>query len=232
MLNTMEVFDIEKNAWVVWFSLPPMQSKRMQHAAVEAQGRVFVAGGFDGTRDMTTFECFDPVRNMWMWLDSMSTRRSYLALARSEGHIFAIGGQDRLSGSARAHSTVEAFDLHSERWFERPPLQAPRIAPAAAALLGAAGEEIVYVCGGSDGEEVLASVECYVASADTAAWTSGPPMSTPRLSHAAVVFRNKLYVIGGSDGQGPLDTFECFDPQEGHWSAPMRMGELPFDVKE
>lgn len=231
MLNTMEVFDVEKNAWVVWFSMPPMQSKRMQHAAIAAEGKVFVAGGFDGTRDMATFECFNSALNEWAWLDSMFVRRSYLAMTLAKGHLFAIGGQDRLSGAARAHSTVEAFDLFSERWYERPPLQVPRIAPAAATLVSESGEEVVYVCGGSDGEEVLASVECYTASSDGGCWSSAPPMHTPRLSHAVAVFRNKLYVLGGSDGHGPLDTFECFDPQEGRWSPPMRMGSLPGPVK-
>jgi len=94
-------------------------------------------------------------------------------------------------------------------------------------LVGEFGEEVVYVCGGSDGEEVLASVECYVANGEGGAWTAAPPMSTPRISHGAVALRNRLYVFGGSDGQTPLDTFECFDPKEGRWSPPVRMGNFP-----
>merc|ERR1712070_924021 len=58
-------------------------------------------------------------------------------------------------------------------------------------------------------------------------WSPAPPMSTPRLGHAAAVVKNKLYVIGGYDGKEPLDTFECFDPETDQWSPPMKMGALP-----
>lgn len=229
MLNTVEAFDVEKSEWILWYTLPPMQSKRMQHAAVAAGDKIFVCGGFDGRRDMATVECFNPTLNQWSWMDSMSTRRSYLGMAVAEKHIYAIGGQDRLSGTARAHATVEAFDLHSERWYERPPLSVPRIAPAVVSVVSRTGEEFIYVCGGSNESEVLASVERF--DVKRGKWTELPPMNTPRLSHAAVVFKHRMFVFGGSDGEGPLDTFEVFDLHKHLWGPSLKLGQFEQDLK-
>jgi len=223
MLNTFEAFNIENNEWCSWFHLPPMHTKRMQHAAVAASGgRIFVCGGFDGCRDMAVFECFSRELNQWTRKDNMTQRRSFLGLALANKHIWAMGGQDRLDGQIRALATVEAFDLHSERWIEQPPLSCPRIAPAVVSAVNRTGQ-FIYVCGGSDGQHVLDSMECF--NVDEGKWTELPSMGHPRLSHAAAYFRDRLYVFGGNDGQGPLDTFQVYDPRKNVWGPLLKMGD-------
>jgi len=226
-LNTIEVFDPAENAWGYWFTMPPMQTKRTLHGSAVGNGRVFVCGGFDGMRDMNTTECYDPRTNSWTTKSSWNLKdgRSYLALCTCKGLIYAIGGQDRRRETGpRAHHSVEAFDLYSERWLEATPLETGRLGLTASHLVHPDGEDYVYACGGSDGSDVLASVERFNVREGT--WNPAPPMSTPRLGHAAAVVNNKLYVIGGYDGKEPLDTFECFDPELGQWGPAMKFGTV------
>lgn len=227
-LNTLEVFDPEEGVWAYWFTMPPMQTKRTLHASAVGNGRLFVCGGFDGMRDLQTVECYDHSTNAWQWKSHLSVGRSYLALASVEGHIYAIGGQDRrLETGPRAHVTVEAFDLYSERWIPKEPMATGRLGHSATVLIDEEGGEHIYVCGGSDGSEVLSSVEVY--NVREGKWMETPPMNVARLGHGAAVVNNLLYIIGGFDGKDPLDTFECFDPKTSSWGPLLKIGS---DKKE
>lgn len=226
-LNTIEVFDPAENAWGYWFTMPPMQTKRTLHGAAVGNGRVFVCGGFDGMRDMNTTECYHPGTNSWQTKTTWNLHegRSYLALCSCQGMVYAIGGQDRRKETGpRAHQSVEAFDLYSERWLPQAPLETGRLGLTASCLFHPDGDEYIYACGGSDGSDVLASIERFNFREGT--WSSAPSMTTPRLGHAAAVVNNKLYVIGGYDGKEPLDTFECFDPELGKWGPALKIGAI------
>lgn len=225
-LNTIEVFDTEKNEWIHWFKMPPMQTKRTLHAASVGGKQLFVCGGFDGTRDLTTVECYDPAANAWSWKTRMTAGRSYLAVCGVGNKIYAIGGQDRAKDSGpRAHDTVEVFDLYSERWSPAPPLLLGRLGLSATSVTAEDGDELIYVCGGSDGSEMLNGVEFFNVRTQT--WTEAPPMRAARLGHATVAFNKKLYVIGGFDGKLPLDTFECLDFQTNEWMPLQKIGCMP-----
>lgn len=229
-LNTIEVFDPEENAWGYWFTMPPMQTKRTLHGSAVGNGRVFVCGGFDGMRDMNTTECYDPRTNAWTTKSSWNLKegRSYLALCHCGDTIFAIGGQDRSKDDGpRAHPSVEAFNLYSERWLPEADLETGRLGLSASSLVHDDGDKYIYACGGSNGSDVLASVERFSMREHT--WSNAPPMSSPRLGHAAVVLKNRLYVIGGYDGKEPLDTFECFDPKLEKWGPPVK---IPMPAKQ
>lgn len=227
VLNTIEVFDPSQNSWAYWFTMPPMQTKRTLHGAAAGNGRVFVCGGFDGMRDMNTMECYDPGTNTWTTKSAWNLRegRSYLALCHCNGYLYAIGGQDRSKcenlHAPRAHASMEAFDLYCERWTEEPSLEDGRLGLSASHLVHPDGSDYIYACGGSDGVDVQKTVERFNIKEHT--WSKAPPMSTPRLGHAAAVLNNKLYVIGGYDGKEPLDTFECFDPVLDKWGPPMKI---------
>uniref|UniRef100_A0A7S1F9I8 Uncharacterized protein n=1 Tax=Noctiluca scintillans TaxID=2966 RepID=A0A7S1F9I8_NOCSC len=231
-LNTIESFCPSGVEWEHWFQMPPMQTKRTLHAAAMGQDTLFVTGGFDGTRDMATTECYDPATNTWKWKDVMNVKRSYHAMCpasyvdeRGERHscLYSLGGQNRLDEHGlRALDSVEAFDLHSERWYDKAPLPEGRLGAAAGTLVDALGEEWIYVCGGSNGDETLCTAVRYHVR--TNGWSDAPPMAKQRLGHVAAVQGNKLYVFGGFDGTEALDTFEVFDPIEGCWGSLLKMG--------
>ena len=99
----MEVFDTTKAQWDSWFAMPPMQTKRTLHAAAVANGKLYVCGGFDGMRDCSSLEVFDPKSNCWTQMLNMDIGRSYLALVAAGNAVYAIGGQDRQRDGPRAH---------------------------------------------------------------------------------------------------------------------------------
>lgn len=221
--NTFEVFDAETGEWSDWYTLPPMLVKRTLHQACICKGRIFVCGGFDGVRDLNSLEEFDVASNGWKWRNPMERGRSYFALACVDHSIFAVGGQDRGKddGSRRAQAFVDRFDLYSERWFSVAPLLEGRVGCAAAAL-AVAGKEYLFVCGGSNSENTLTSVERYDPQEDK--WEEVAPMGQKRSAHAVAVVNGRFYAIGGFDGKEPLGTFECYDPVENRWGPLTYMG--------
>lgn len=225
-LNSFEVYDaVHSCEWARWFTKPPMQIKRTLHAAAVCSDRIFVVGGFDGLRDLNLMEEYDPKTNSWRWGSAMERRRSYFALCACAGSMYAIGGQDRGSETGpRAHRHVERFDLYSEMWFEAAPLLEGRVGCAAASLVCDDGLEYIFVCGGSDGDASLSSMERYDPRQNV--WTEAPPMSEKRLGHTVAVVRNRLYAIGGFDGMEALGTFECFDPKLSRWGPLLDMGAI------
>eukprot|EP00928_Gymnodinium_smaydae_P062852 TRINITY_DN46607_c0_g1_i1.p1 TRINITY_DN46607_c0_g1~~TRINITY_DN46607_c0_g1_i1.p1 ORF type:complete len:338 (-),score=55.98 TRINITY_DN46607_c0_g1_i1:138-1151(-) len=217
-LNTMETFETCTRTWESWFCFPPMNTKRTMHASVAVdRGKLFVCGGFDGMRDLKTVERYDSSSKEWRRVADMDHGRSYLAIAAAAGGIYAIGGQDRLgeNRSTRAHSSVEVFDLYSELWCPVAPMSNARIGVAAAVLVDENGEEYVYAVGGSNGDDVLGSVECYDPRLKT--WSPAPSLNVPRLGHACAVHENELYVLGGFDGKDPVESIERLSLKHNRW---------------
>jgi hypothetical protein len=228
-LNTFEVFDADKRCWVMWYEKPPMQIKRTLHASAVIGKQLYVVGGFDGLRDLSVVECYDPSTNTWQWKSNLEHARSYLALVASSDRIYAIGGQDRSQDTGpRAHATVEAFDTYSERWLPAPSLNFGRIGLAATRLVHNDGDEFIYACGGSDGNEILATCErLSIKNGVEGTWQEVPKMNVPRCQHTLVAMHGKLYAIGGFDGKEPLGSFECYDPDKNSWGPLLNMGAEP-----
>lgn len=221
-LNTMEVFNPRDRSWDQWFTKPVMQIKRTLLAAAAAEGKLYVLGGFDGTRDLPIMEAYDPRTKAWRWNEPLLENRSYLAVAACQDGFYALGGQDRSTpGAPRAYATAHFFKSYSGRWSEEPPMQTGRIGPAAAVWVNNWDEEFVFVLGGSDGDNVLNSVERL--NRRKGVWEKLPDMYFARLGHVAEVVGNRLYVFGGTDGKRTLDTYESLDLVKGVWSPPMKM---------
>jgi N-acetylneuraminic acid mutarotase len=244
-LNNLEVYNLVLGTWSPWFFNTPSAVRRSYIAVAPIPGeelsgrpaqmdRLFVAGGFDGFRDLKSVEVCNLDTQFWERRDTMIQARSYHAMTVTRQGVFVIGGQDRNEPadeyndlldnpdavSALAH--VEFFDFAAEEWRECEPLDVPRQGPAAVTLGTSEDDELVYVCGGSDGVKALSSV--VVLDTKTGKWSEAPPMNVPRLAHAAVALNGKVYVFGGHDGVSTLDTYEVFDPAEGRWGPPMKMG--------
>ena len=62
MQTPPEVFDPQTNAWT---ALAPMSTARDGAAMAAVQGKLYAAGGWDGTNALATAEVFDPQQNHW-----------------------------------------------------------------------------------------------------------------------------------------------------------------------
>ena len=67
-VNTVQKYDMFRRNWV---ECPPMQVARRGAGVVLVQGCMYVFGGSDGYEALSTFECFDPIKNIWIMLPPM-----------------------------------------------------------------------------------------------------------------------------------------------------------------
>ena len=73
----------------------------------------------------------------------------------------------------------------------------------------------VYAIGGSDGQTVLDTVECY--NTETEEWTPVASMATPRVNIGVGVVDGKIYAVGGFSGKEFLSSVEVYDPMTNRW---------------
>jgi len=130
--------------------------------------------------------------------------------------LYVMGG----SGDAgRLISTVEIYDVQTNRWAAGIPTPKHQT-QAAAAMLGGK----IYVLGGNP-----AIKEVVVFDPQTGLWSAAPPMTTPRRALAAAVVDGILYAIGGDDASSrDLSSVEAFDPQTGAWTAVASMSSSRY----
>ena len=190
-----------------WSSGPFMPTARGYLAAAEAGGRLYVVGGFGGSRALNTLEIFDPSTNQWTTGPSMPTARSSLAAAAIGGKLYVVGGLD----SNRRLNILESYDPSTNRWTTGPSMPTARSSLAAA---GAGGK--LYVVGGFDGSRYLNTLEIFDPA--TGGWTTGSPMPTALGGLAATEMNGRLYVVGGWDGSYKNE-LEIYDPVMGGWTA-------------
>jgi len=103
-----------------WFSVPPMNFPRTQHAcsSVTLNGRpgVVVSGGVDGNRfNTSTVEFFDMNTHRWVNLPSLSRGRRGHTMTTVEGQLSVAGGTAlKHEGDIEYLDDVEIFD--GRRW--------------------------------------------------------------------------------------------------------------------
>eukprot|EP00808_Paulinella_micropora_P026082 g81890.t1 len=76
-------------------------------------------------------------------------------------------------------------------------------------------DDYMYVMGGHDGKNKLASVERYHPACDK--WECMPSMIHQRFGCVAAVLNRQMYVMGGRDGERRLSSVERFDPLRKKW---------------
>ena len=96
--------------------MAPMLTKRCRLGVTSLNGKLYAAGGYDGSVFLKTVECFNPATDKWKSVQQMNVKRSRVALVATYGKLYAIGGYD---GSANL-SSVEVYDPEKDTWtFEK-----------------------------------------------------------------------------------------------------------------
>lgn len=131
--------------------------------------KVYVVGGCDTWNCLNTVECYDPQTNSWSFIKPIITPRRGCGLAHIKGKHFHFH-----------------FMKHSVNIF-------CRFIKQLFVFLGK-----LYVVGGSDGTQSLATTEIY--DPIERSWSPGPSMTTPRANVGVAVVGNRLYAVGGFSG--------------------------------
>jgi hypothetical protein len=161
-----------------WRPIAPLPEPRSAGGAAAIGGRVYLVGGFDGTRhELATVHAYDPVADAWRRIADVPTPREHLAVTAWRGQVCALGGH---VGNGVGVTTVECYDPVADRWSSRPPLPRPASDFGAATVgdaLWAAGDDVQVF--------------------DGTRWWLGPPLLVPRFGVAVVFVNGALLVIGG-----------------------------------
>ena len=120
--RTCERYDPVADAWE---SLPDLPTARSGAAAAVLGGKLWVAGGSDGTELKRTVETFDPLTGTWDCSKAdLVTARHRPALAVLNGKLHALGGTLGLNGPAYEHMfagyekmvSVEKYNARKNSW--------------------------------------------------------------------------------------------------------------------
>lgn len=103
-----------------------------------------------------------------------------------------------------------SFDPEEDRWTLVQPMHSKRFGVGVAVV-----NRLLYAIGGFDGNDRLASMECY--HPENNAWTVLPAMKLGRSGAGVAALNQFIYVVGGFDGQNHLASVERFDTDKQAW---------------
>lgn len=217
VVNSIETYDKNVDNW--YTTVQPMTSKRSYHGTVTSNNLIFVIGGFDGLRYLSSVICFDPERKAWFERGPMHFARCYVTACVVDNFIYACGGFD----GRHRHDSVERYDNTCNQWTLVKPMMQTRSDAGSASY-----NRKLYVVGGFDGQTCLDSVECYDPVNEQ--WTLLEKMSMARSGVALVTLNNSLVALGGYDGGSRLQSVEQFDFKRNTWRSfdSMEVGRSNF----
>lgn len=159
-----------------WSRLPGMPTARAALALGAIDGRLYAAGGADGTRQTGALEIYDIARRRWSRGPSLPVAREHLGGAVHRGRFYAVAGRNRASGNL---AIVHSYDPAARRWSRLPDMPKERGGNGAAIL----GGRLVAV-GGEEGGGTIGEVDVFDFAARR--WSRIASMPTPRHGLAVV----------------------------------------------
>jgi uncharacterized repeat protein (TIGR02543 family) len=194
-----------------------MNSERYCHTAtLLPNGKVLVAGNYDGNTSLSSAEIYDPATGTWSITGSMnSARDSHTATLLANGKVLVAGG---MIGDNIELSSAELYDPATGTWSTTGSMGSVRHFHTATLLTNG----MVLVVGGESFESTDGpSAELYDPS--TGIWTSTGAMSSESWDHMAILLADgRVFVLGG----GGIDSPEIFDMANGVWTRASLMKSI------
>ncbi len=184
---------------------------RYRHTAtLLPSGKVLVAGGYNGSGNLSSAELYDSASGIFAATGALSTARSFhTATLLPSGKILVVGG----AGNGSYLSSAELYDPATGTFTATGPLATARQFHTATLL--PSGK--VLVAGGDNGG-VLSSAELY--DAVSGVFTSTGPLATARYGHTATLLPSGNVLVTAGYKQGSLlDSAELYDPATGTFTA-------------
>jgi hypothetical protein len=142
-----------------WTTTDSLNTARYFHTAtLLPNGKVLVAGGWEGFNPFTSAELYEPSSGMWSTTDSLNTARVlHTATLLPNGKVLVAGGLD---SSGEPSASAELYNPALGTWTATGSLNTARREHTASLLLNG----MVLVAGGrGTGFVVLSSAELYTA---------------------------------------------------------------------
>jgi N-acetylneuraminic acid mutarotase len=198
------VIDLE--GWRVEPSLP----FAVQEISVEAHdGRIWVAGGFEGATIVRTVRIYDPATRAWSEGPALPAPRHHMSLVSFDGDLYGIGGMDSLQFAPLA----TAWRLRDGAWEDIAPLPIERGASAAVRI-----DETIVVVGGNQGRGELA-IDTLIYEPAIDEWRMAARIPTQREHLAAVAVDGEVWALAGRMNSLATNTssVEIYDPIADAW---------------
>jgi hypothetical protein len=171
-------------------------------AALLADGRVLVTGGFDASGDLATAEIFDPASSQFVRVANMNAPHTqHTATTLPDGNVLIVGDSAELFDGTKFIS-IAGGSRHSHT----------------ATLLD---DGDVLIAGGISGDNVLADAELFHPASRT--FEKIGSMTVPRFNHGAVLLTDGRVLLAGgystNSNRGFTVSAEIFDPKTKSFAA-------------
>ena len=178
-----------------------MNEGRSFCAACANGDRLYVIGGFNGKKSVSSVEVFDTITQKWLSIPNMTTERDGCAAISIEDKIYVFGG----SHGRKYLSSAEVYDITTQEWTQIPEMKEERVNCAATAI----GNRI-YIVGGWNDSGCLSSCEIFNSSTNT--WSSSiPDMTEKKWGCKAISIGPNIYVMGGEEDSTITSSVEMFE---------------------
>lgn len=189
--------------WIAgWETRSSLMSARAGAASVEANGVIYVIGGIDGTRFLSSTESArimpDGSLSPWRTATRLQERRGFFSAVTYQKYIYVVGGGNGANGSNLLRSVERAEllpDGNLGPWIKE---KNALIYPRRCTRLAIVGNYI-YAIGGYSGT-LLDSIERaeILPGGRLGPWVLQPqPLTMPRYVHAVAQHNDTVFVIGG-----------------------------------
>jgi N-acetylneuraminic acid mutarotase len=204
-----------------WGERAPMLLPRSEASVAELNGKIYVIGGYPGTRlTSDSVQVYDPRADSWELGPPLPMPLHHTMAAVVNGRLYVIGGEaGNPTGSESIYQRgLLVLDEQLGAWVPRAPMPTARSGGGSGVIDGK-----IYVAGGRPPQGNDFAV--YDPAAD--AWTTLPGLPTQRNHLGVGAIGGRIYVAGGRFGAGVgsemTDVLEIYDPASGAWStgAPM-----------
>lgn len=185
-----------------WTELSPMPEPRIGSAAVSSDGRIYIIAGEGPEGVSGTVFRYDPDEDIWKTMSPKPTPVTEVQGVLIGEKIYIPGGRDK---EGHPVSTLEIYDPRQDRWMTGASL------PESLANCALADfEGLLYLFGGTDGQEAQDSVWVYDPKED--AWQSGTSMISAREGASAVVLTDRIVILGGRNNTELLKSTQSYFP--------------------
>jgi Kelch motif/Galactose oxidase, central domain len=197
-----------------WTATASMSEARTGHTAtLLANGKVLVAGGYNGSGGQASAQLYDPASGTWTATGQMTRARTdHTATLLRDGRVLVVGGDNGIS----IQYSAELYDPVSGTWRATGNLIHRAVHGHTASLLRD-GKVLVAGAGSAD-----------VYDPGSGTWTATGDMVEQRRNYAAALMPDgRVLVAGGSifSGPGSLASAELYDPDSRTWKATGSMSQ-------
>jgi N-acetylneuraminic acid mutarotase len=201
--SVLEVYDLRTDKWEKRADLP---LKLSAYALAVFEGKLFIFGGWDGSKYINSAYEYNPDGNSWRSRSSMPSARGYAGAAVIGERIFIIGGYTE----SKILDVNEVYQPNLDipgatPWENRASLPEGRYGMSVASLA-----DMIFVLGGRGTDKSRITLPVEFSPNDNQWITIEAPYAPVGFRAGAVGLNNVLYTLGGINQENLMSTNQAY----------------------